>query len=124
MRDLRLATESRQALGIIRHRRQQHFDGDVAIQLDVACAIDLAHAAFAERCDDLVGAETGADSEAHFAPLRSANSAGQFWIRVNRAPADFFCEAVRRRRKNVAPSGVTSKPPASASASMSNSAAG
>ncbi len=40
---LRFAAEPRQPIGIVGHRRQQHFDGDVAIQLRVARTVDLAH---------------------------------------------------------------------------------
>ena len=39
---LRLAAETRQAMGIVRHGGQQHIDRDVAIQLRVVRAIDLA----------------------------------------------------------------------------------
>ena len=46
---LRLALEPRQRRRILRQRLGQDFDGDVAIQLGVAGAVDLAHAAGAER---------------------------------------------------------------------------
>ncbi len=44
-------------IGIIRHRGEQHFDRDVAIQLRVVGAIHLAHAACAKRGEDLIGAK-------------------------------------------------------------------
>ncbi len=57
---LRLATESGQTIAIVGDRRQQHLDRDVAIQLRVARAVDLAHAARAKGGEDLVGAEARA----------------------------------------------------------------
>ena len=47
-----------------RHRRpdagRQHLDGDEAIEPRVARLVDLAHAAFADEGEDLVGTEPGA----------------------------------------------------------------
>ena len=60
---LRLAIEPREPLGVVRDRRQQHLDRDVAIQLGIARAIDLTHAARAEHGDDLVRSEAAADGE-------------------------------------------------------------
>ncbi len=56
-----LALEPRQAIGIGRELVRQHLDRDVAVQLRVAGAVDLAHAAGAEGGGDLEGAECGAD---------------------------------------------------------------
>jgi hypothetical protein len=55
---LRFAFEARHVLRIVGQRRGQYFDGDVAIQLAVARAIYLAHAARTDRCDDFIRAET------------------------------------------------------------------
>ena len=44
---------------------RKDFDRDVATELRVARAIDLAHAAGAERRQNLVGAETSARRESH-----------------------------------------------------------
>ena len=55
--DLRFALEAREPIGVGRERVGQDLDRDVAIQLRVARAIDLAHPAGAERRQDLVGAE-------------------------------------------------------------------
>ena len=60
---LGFATESRQAVRIIRDRREQHFDRDVAIQLAVASAVDLPHAAGPEVGEDLIRAEARAGSQ-------------------------------------------------------------
>ncbi len=60
---LRFALEARQPIGVLRERLRQDLDRDVAIELRVARAIDLPHAAFADRRSDLVDAETGAGSE-------------------------------------------------------------
>ena len=53
-------------LGVGREVRRQDFDRDVAPELAVARAIDLAHAAGAERRDDCVGPELTADHLASF----------------------------------------------------------
>jgi hypothetical protein len=60
---LRLALEAREPLRIACDRLRQDFDRDVAIQRRIARAIDFAHPAGANRTDDLVRAETGADRE-------------------------------------------------------------
>ena len=57
----RLALEAGQAVGIgARRLGGQHLERDVAAEPRVARAVDLAHAARAERGDDLVGAEPSA----------------------------------------------------------------
>ena len=43
----------------------EHFDRDVAAQLQIPCAIDLAHATRAEWSNDLVSAALGTRSEGH-----------------------------------------------------------
>jgi len=53
----RFACEARAPLGISREVRRQELDRDIAAKLAVARAIDLAHAARAERRHDSVGAE-------------------------------------------------------------------
>ena len=64
----RFAREARPALGIGGEVRRQDLDRDVTPELGVACAIDLAHAAGAERGDDRVRAELTAD---HLTRVRS-----------------------------------------------------
>ena len=59
-RVLRFALEPREPIGVGGERLGQDLDRDVAIQLRVARAIDLAHAAGAEGRQDLVRAEAGA----------------------------------------------------------------
>ena len=54
---LRLAPEAREPPGVGRERGGQHLDGHVAPELGVARAVHLAHAARAERSDDLERAE-------------------------------------------------------------------
>ena len=54
----RLLLEARAAVRIRRHRRRQHLDRDLAPELRVPRAVDLAHPARAERREDLVGPET------------------------------------------------------------------
>jgi hypothetical protein len=62
---LRLAAEPRQAFRVLRDRRRQHLDGNLAIQAGVAGAIHRAHAAFADCGDELVRAETISRSQDH-----------------------------------------------------------
>ena len=62
---LRLAAEAREALGIVGNGGEQDLDRDLAIQLRIARAIHLAHAAGAQQGDDLVRAEAGAGAEGH-----------------------------------------------------------
>ena len=57
---LRFARETREAIGVERERLGQHLDRDVAIELRVRRAIDLAHAARADGGDDFVGSEASA----------------------------------------------------------------
>jgi len=51
---LRLALKPSHALGIIGERLRQKFESDVPSERQVACAINLAHAARTEQRDDLV----------------------------------------------------------------------
>jgi len=62
---LGLALEAREAIGILREGCGQRLDRDVAPEARVAGAIDLAHAAGAERRDDLEGAEAGSGGQGH-----------------------------------------------------------
>ena len=55
----RLALEAGQTVGVVREGLGQRLDRDVAAESRVARAIDLTHAAGAERREDLVGAEAG-----------------------------------------------------------------
>ncbi len=59
------ASESREAVGIVQERRRQRFQRDVATEFRVAGAVDLAHAAGAERRDDLVQPEASARLQRH-----------------------------------------------------------
>jgi hypothetical protein len=60
---LRFTLEAREPVRVLRERLGQNLDGDVAIQLRVARAVDLAHPAFADRRSDFIGAETGAGGQ-------------------------------------------------------------
>ena len=62
---LRLASQAREALGIGRDRCGQNFYRDVAAQLEVARAIDLAHAALAEQREQLIGSESRSALQRH-----------------------------------------------------------
>ena len=56
---LRLAREARHAVGILREGLGQHLDRDVAVELGVGGALDLAHAALAELGSDAVMRDGG-----------------------------------------------------------------
>ena len=59
----RFAFEPHQPIGIGGERRWQHFDRDIAIQLRIARAIHLAHAARTEGGEDFVRTETRAGGQ-------------------------------------------------------------
>ena len=61
------AAETRQAIRIVGHRRQQHLDRDIAIQLRIARAIHLTHPTRAERGENFVRAKARAGDQ-HAAP--------------------------------------------------------
>jgi len=61
--------EAAESIRIARKRRGQHLDGDFAPQPRILRAIDLPHPARAKRRDDLVGTQTTAGGETHFASL-------------------------------------------------------
>jgi hypothetical protein len=54
---LRFAREPRQPIRIEREGLRQDLDRDVTIELGIPCAIDDAHATFADLGDDLVGSD-------------------------------------------------------------------
>jgi hypothetical protein len=62
---LRLSLEAHQAIGIGREQLGQDLDGDIAVEVRIARAIDLAHAARAEGGDEFMGAKTGAAAQRH-----------------------------------------------------------
>ena len=62
---LGFALEARDAFGVGGERLWQHLDGDLAIELGIARAIDLTHPAHAKQRADLVRAEASTCSESH-----------------------------------------------------------
>ena len=64
-RQIAEALEAGATLGVARERSGERLERDVATQAHVARAVDLAHAAGAERLDDLVRAEARAGGEGH-----------------------------------------------------------
>ena len=69
---LRFLLEARDAHRVVRERRGQHLDRDVATELRIARAIDLAHAARADRLDDFIRPEPRAERDRHLpTPRRS-----------------------------------------------------
>ena len=61
----RFLLEPALAIGIARERRRQNLDRDLALQLRVAGAIDLPHAAGAEPAEDLESADSITRGQAH-----------------------------------------------------------
>jgi hypothetical protein len=61
----RLLLESAQTLFVYRESMRQHLDGDLTPKARVAGAIDLAHPAGTERCQDLIWAKTGSGRQTH-----------------------------------------------------------
>jgi hypothetical protein len=62
---LRFAAEAREPIGIVRDERRQDFQRDGAIELGVMSAIDLAHAAGAEKRIDRVRSDARALGQRH-----------------------------------------------------------
>ena len=60
-----LLLEAFQAVGVLRERRRQHLDRDLARKPWIARAIDLPHPARADGREDLVGTELRSSSECH-----------------------------------------------------------
>jgi hypothetical protein len=59
------AAEAGAAVGMRAEFVIDNFDGDVAVEREVAGAVDLAHPARPEQPDDFVGPESGPDRQAH-----------------------------------------------------------
>jgi hypothetical protein len=59
----RFALEPRQPFGITGDGRRQHLQRDLPLQVGVGRAIHLAHAAFAQQRDDVVGAKARSPDE-------------------------------------------------------------
>jgi len=61
----RFTLETKDGVGIARCTAGQNFDRDVALQTEIACAIDLAHSAGADRRDDLVRTDASSGCQRH-----------------------------------------------------------
>jgi hypothetical protein len=73
--------EAADAISIARQRRGKHFDGDVALQARIACAINFAHPACTEQRLHFVGTELCAGSERHSGRNYNVKAAVVlFWI--------------------------------------------
>ena len=64
-RGARFLLESLETVAVLRKRRRQHLDGDVAAEPRVAGAVHLAHRPRPQQGNDLVGTESGAWSKSH-----------------------------------------------------------
>ena len=62
---LRFAAESRETFGIVGDDAADHFQRDVAAELVIASAIDLAHAPLAEEADHFIRADPAAREKRH-----------------------------------------------------------
>ena len=63
--DARLALNACAQDAVLDDAIGQHLDGDIALEPGVLGAVDLAHAARADRAEDLVGAELRSGSQRH-----------------------------------------------------------
>jgi hypothetical protein len=61
----RLTLEAGALVGVVGNLGPKDFDGDAAIEPCIACLVDFAHPARAERRDDFVRPEAGAGDEGH-----------------------------------------------------------
>ena len=66
-KQVRLAFETLPPFGVVGDGVGQHLEGDLALQLQVARGVDLAHSALAQRGEDFAGAEPGAKGKGHAA---------------------------------------------------------
>jgi hypothetical protein len=71
----RLAFEACDAIRVVGQMIREYFDRHIAAELRVPRAIDLAHAARAERGEDLVRAKASADGQRHESKLILATEA-------------------------------------------------
>ena len=60
---LRLPAEPNQSIGILRHSRRQHFDGDLTPQFEITRPIDLAHPTLADSSGDDVRPQRLSDTK-------------------------------------------------------------
>ena len=83
----------------MRERFGQDLDRDVAVQLGVARAKDLPHAPFADRRDDFVNAQTGAEGEGQRWDYMAGATARTGLLLENAADFRFckFSEVTRRQ---------------------------
>ena len=72
-----LAVESSEAIGIRREELGQHLDRHITMELGIARAVYLTHAARPERGGDFVVTKPGASRQRHRALFRM--SVNQFW---------------------------------------------
>ena len=97
---LRFAREPREAIGIARERVGQDLERDVAIQLRVARAIHLPHAALADLRGDFVDAEARAGSEGQWCNYMGRDAARTGLFSIN-AEGEEFVVPSRPLRRNV-----------------------
>ena len=62
---LRLTFESCHAIRVVREGHRQDFDRYIASKLDIPGAVDLPHAARADRRKDFVGSQTSSGGQSH-----------------------------------------------------------
>ena len=95
--ELRLAIEAGEPFGVGREGARQELERDVAAELRVPGAVDLAHAACAERGDDHVVVDAGPDREGQAAADSTALHCGA------RAARGIMCECVAALRATASP---------------------
>ena len=65
---LGLLLKTPQAVGVLRDEGRQNLDRDLALQAQIAGAIDLAHAACTQQAEHLITIQFGACSQPHGEP--------------------------------------------------------
>ena len=76
-KNLRFPLKSCDTIGVSRMILRQYFDRDIPSELGVARSIHLAHSAFAERLENLIGAEMGSRREGHVTARIIASPSGK-----------------------------------------------
>jgi hypothetical protein len=74
---LRLALEASERVGVAGDALGQHLDRHFPLEPRVACPVDLAHPAGAERRDDLVRSQPRSGGESHFLPVGDSRSSSE-----------------------------------------------
>ena len=73
--------EARATIRVVSEDRRQNLDGDLAVELDIARAMYLAHPACADQADDLVWPEAGRPPPSAWMENSTPRAAAGVWVR-------------------------------------------